>query len=506
MMTLQRAFFYIVAVSFSLMAQSSPYPQNVFEVEGAIDREVSKVIRKIDPDAYILSYVEPAQVEQKLPGTPFSMKNMTVHDREGRMAIKSITLEIYTRKKEIPTEMKGLIENIVKKYGPSPTLLLKEVPNFVAEEKKRLEMELAELDRMSLTREFLKKNGFFLGLSLLTFLSLLILLLGAVKQGGTKKIQQAMSDGVSRLSEAIENGPSSSMATTSLTEPTERAFSKSGTGEGQASQWIQSFSVSSLAALLTDSYWSEEDGYAAFLWSHIPLEKRKELINQYGLLGDYTAYICGVSPVDLGFHDEPYYLDPLPIFFLDNHQLTEFCRQHRGFHGLLPTLRKQALLLTAKERIEGANISSDKKGFSQMVDALKKKSPSTPRSFKKRELFKIHSIEEEKEILAMSELSWQQKMQIPSLGWLAEFEGQRIEEILSAFSAQDLASAWVAPDHVIEKLKGHIPEKKYQLITSYGEKIPASRESTCFKAIHQMVVKEMESFEVAKEDVLQSAA
>gem|GEM_PF-4389240 len=111
---------------------------------------------------------------------------------------------------------------------------------------------------------------------------------------------------------------------------------------------------------------------------------------------------------------------------------------------------------------------------------------ATPfRLLKRPMLIEFSSVQEEEELLTAKDLSFESKMSAPSLGWLAELPEFHIREILRAYSAQDLANVWTGPSYVLEKLKISLPEKKYNLMIDYQNKIKPSRAHPLFLKIHR---------------------
>ena len=88
------------------------------------------------------------------------------------------------------------------------------------------------------------------------------------------------------------------------------------------------------------------------------------------------------------------------------------------------------------------------------------------------------SAEDERQIFAEpARIPEDFRPKIPSLVWVALLDQAPRESLLSTWSAQDLASVWVADDEILAKLEEVIPEKKKVRIHEYAAKLKPSRQS-----------------------------
>jgi hypothetical protein len=75
-----------------------------------------------------------------------------------------------------------------------------------------------------------------------------------------------------------------------------------------------------------------------------------------------------------------------------------------------------------------------------------------------------------------------------------------IVEILKHFSAKDLASAWIGPQEVLNRLAACVPQRKLELMRTYSSSVAASRASSAFVRLHQLSVKGLQDYEAARKN------
>lgn len=458
-------------------------------VTDSIDREVSRLLKKFDSDAYLIVDVKlQTQTPKPLPETPFAISNLTIENENGVPVVDFLKIGIYTKMQKLPEPVSQLLQDIGDKYGVAPNIKINSLPDFYLEEKRQKKAEIEELDQVTLTKQFLRKNSIALGIAGFALLFLFLITIFTVKQFNSKKLKKIVDDGSAKISEAIQSGSgfSSSPAITQMSSAEENSSASSLASRpdtsGQDNKILSELPTDSLVAILSDCYWSEQDQYANYLWSNMSLQQRTQLLEAHPFLKDYSSFFCNKSAKNLNLHNDPYYLNPIKIDHLNNESLTQYCRQHPVLLQTLSSLRTDSFKLTARERIQFQDFY-DPNATLPKTD-LEKASASPLRKLTKKAKLSIQTIAEETEILTLN-LDFETKEQVPSLGWLLELSDEKAKEILSSFSATDLATAWVAPTHVLEKLRSHIPEKKWNLMASYQENIKPRRESPVFMEIHK---------------------
>jgi hypothetical protein len=70
--------------------------------------------------------------------------------------------------------------------------------------------------------------------------------------------------------------------------------------------------------------------------------------------------------------------------------------------------------------------------------------------------------------------------QIKSLVWLSLLPEEEIRAKLEQVDAKSLASAWVGPEEMLDRLESFLPERKKELLRNYRQRITAQRDSDSF--------------------------
>ena len=115
-----------------------------------------------------------------------------------------------------------------------------------------------------------------------------------------------------------------------------------------------------------------------------------------------------------------------------------------------------------------------------------------PRVLKRKTKIYFENVEEEQEILEM-DLPLETKETVYTLGWLADINEDKAKEILQGYSARDLATAWIGPDYVLDKLMGYMPVRKQDLLKSYLETTEPNRQSPVFQGLHEAAIEVMKN-------------
>jgi hypothetical protein len=99
--------------------------------------------------------------------------------------------------------------------------------------------------------------------------------------------------------------------------------------------------------------------------------------------------------------------------------------------------------------------------------------------------------EDDMKLLSMTDVALSDMQEIITLVWAMQVSDERLKALLKDVSASDLASAWIGPDAVLEKLEGAIAPKKLKILKSYQGKIKPSRDSAFYQYLHRLIVDEI---------------
>ncbi|MBF0315979.1 MAG: hypothetical protein HQK50_08775 [Oligoflexia bacterium] len=221
-----------------------------------------------------------------------------------------------------------------------------------------------------------------------------------------------------------------------------------------------------LKALFSECYWTESDASAAALIRKFPdISTYLEL----DFASEYIHFLQTMGPGDLTFLEDAYFLNPYDeMFFLSPSDTPKTWRNY-----------------VSKLRFDKMNISVEES--LTLIDERPIPLPkSRPRILKIKPRIVINSLAEEESLL--NNLLEDQKLKLPSLYKLFILPHEKKREILSKYSAAELAEAWIAPQYILSDLEKLLPERKLYLMKALN-KAP-SRESFIFQKMIQECEKE----------------
>ena len=469
---------------------------------------IRQLLSDIDPSAKVIVKLTSEKKNLKLPGTALTFKTEDLDQGElfQRADITIISLE-----GKIPASVNTFIRTLAADYAKNVTINTKVLPAEFQEANKKANTPAARIEtpeksweqpladgmkqisQMSTALSLVLKpklwKDFQLALRnvtrLLTAVLLLITLLGLtaiyLHSTSLRSFERSI-----RSFAANQNEKAGEKRV-----PVERTIAPQAKPQTtDVNPMIAQMPEVSVLALLTDCYWTGEDAYAGFLWKRIPYSLRLQLIEHMPTLFEYGSFIAQIPEVDLGYEQDPSYLVPLPIHDVNMQQLTDKVRLHLSLYSRLSILRNKALPITALERLKlhKLNPASLPK---EPQDLAFHQSPV--RILRKPLLISINSVKDEMEVLAIKDIDFDLIKAAPSLGWLMRLPPETVEKILQAYSARDLASAWIAPPQVLTHLAARIGGKKLALVNAYLEKNSPSRQAPAFEQIHFDIIKEFSS-------------
>jgi hypothetical protein len=474
----------------------------VMSLEMELEGRINPIVRSYDPSAFGIVKIEAKQSQgATLPGTPLQIQDMMVRSADGSFEIEKLEINLVGNDVEALHEALPAIKRVAGRLGVPAVIRIEEKKVAIkaeaarGEEKKfekatsSGELEAVAKDATNLLREGMDylKNAFWaiLGVSVI-FCIVYLSGIGAM----TGKVSRALEKGLS-LRGDTEGRSYKEEKTESA--PALRVVEANSFPPRSVSAPIAEFSEESILACLTDCYWGQFDGYAAFLWKQIPVAKRTSLIlkapSVTPFLVEYTSFISDVPAVDLGAIDSPAYLKPLPINHLDNRAVTEQVKKTPTLAGALSPLRLKSLQLSLHERFKLREIMGS--GISVVGDHFTQTAMSPPRKIGRRFKIEVSSIVEDKELLGMATPPFDLVEEVCSLSWLTYLPLEELKSITEGFSARDLAAAWVGPEEVLEVLARSLPAKKLELLRSVQTKVQPNRDSQAFKVLHLALAKQL---------------
>lgn len=471
-------------------------------LQAALETRVSAILHSYDPKGMVVLKLIPRTARQALPATPF-YGELSERDARGNVQIEAVTISILVTKPPFPESISELVKTVVTSDGyPSPTIKVDALPAELSAARdedpsisvirKALEQQAESTRNAVEVSAALKSDLRMGGLGAL----FVVLALFAVRLREQAKRDRAVQDAARTVGDGLAKmslPPPAPSNAREIRAPVAVASSRSSASSGPG---LERHSEESLLACLMDCYWSEEDGYAAFIWKRIDVGIRKGMVTRFPLLSEYASFLMqggAVEEVDLGIVDEPCYLAPLPIHHLDNATLTAVVRQQPAVYFGLSTLRIGRLALSPVERIKVTRLTREPvRG--EIASALAELKRSRPRPLRSRSMILVRTLEEETEILALEGLSVELMAEVPSLGWLERLPKDQAAEILSAYPARELAQAWVGPKDLLGRLISHVAPKKRELLEAYLDGASPSRDSAVYKEIHRKTISALREF------------
>lgn len=438
----------------------------ILQLQETLERRITPLVRIVDPEALVFVEVVSKNADVQLPSTPYVLRDFDITNPVGDVEIKSVNVNVLSRMTELPKDLNDLIQSAVRPFGVSAQISKRMLPTAQSK------AAPVTAEQVATWMDQAKRNLPSVWFALLGVLGLGLLYMLKRDSG---RIGSVLTTGLERVASAMEMGAGG--GSTAKAQVDQRPVTAA---EAAArSDVFSELPEESLIALLSDCYWGEFDSYAAFVWNNLNTAKRRALVQRWAPMNAYAEFLPQQSAYDLGAASEPYYLSPLPIQTFDNAQLTAAVRATPGLLMKLPRLRRAGLKLTAKERVQmlSAEPLRTAPDFSRL-------SASAARTLKNAVTIPIATVEEEKEIISMPSLSTVHMEAIPSLNWLLKLPQTEIAKALSAYSARDLASAWIGPEAVLQSLMGYLPERKAQLLKSYVTKLTPRRDSPTFIQLH----------------------
>ena len=468
--------------------------EGVIQLQQTLENRITPIAKTIDPQSLVYIRIHYKKKNISLPGTPFVVQNLALQDAAGAIEILNIDITVLTEKDSFPRATLNLISEITSSAGPVNVHVRKLPEELQSKLSHEIQQPIKAPSFFSDLIEKWKKDSVTdqLRIVLEIVLSVVFVMLLTLLAGLSWKVPKVLKTGFRSVSNAVESSMQERSSDSLKAKPAPSSASENRivaanlTSTPEQNEIFRTLPTEGLVALLADCYWSLKDSYATHVWKRIPVDKRTSIIEKHKFLSEYAVFLRSVTEENLGWEQDPYYLSPLPINHLDNRILTDVVRQAPYLIHWISSMRLNNLHLGAREKIEMTRKGLISEGATS--PNFKKMPPSPLRQLQLRIEIPIISVREEKEVLAIPELSVDLMATIPSLGWLLKVPKKQLAPMLDSFSARELAEAWIGPKEVLANLAGLLPDKKRMLLESYREKIRPSRQAPAFQALHKACV------------------
>ncbi len=468
------------------------------DLEIALEKRISPMVLRFDPNALIRINVTMKKISAPLPGTAIEVENFSgSSDGQGfsEAEIANTTVTIYTTKDPFPNFLKKEITDALA--GMKATV---KVSAMSDEAKSSLgAADQSETERnMELMKEFLEnygKQSRSLSIFLSVAIGLTLLIALAVGAGVAFSLQKRGSNEMSRLVEnrlvpvlkelggteerGGNNKPTVLQATLTATPDTFKGAGGGGGGgsNGNGASDVTSLDVSAIEAILSDCYWCQYDTYAAWLWSVMLPNQRATIFESKKLDKEYLKLIQALPKDRFEDHLDPTYLNPPSLHLVSQEDLARWVEGFLpGFHLLSP-MRQATLPISLKTRLACAAETIDEKTkvlpFPEKVSAKRK--------IKKVQKFNDPTFEDETTILHNPAMVREDmRPQLKSLVWLSLRPLEYRKMVLAQYSAEQLAEAWIGSPEVLARLMEALPEKKRLMLEGYLKTATLSKKSAVY--------------------------
>jgi len=455
--------------------------------EKDLESRVERILERFDPYHRVSVNVSFRTLSAPLPGTDLVMSSYSAVTSQLRSTdIQKVLVKVQSSRSPLPDWLSSEIREALKFEGVSVDLEFAPLP----------QEQLALMQKGMISGDFLKNSisrfqGQIQGIFWLLLAAIVVLVVvGFVfLRLRANQFQKTMQDEMVKLVEGLSEAgglghgkaqSSPSFDTQALEKILSQTASKTEGGQG-SEKAIENASASSLVSLLTDCYWCGLDDYSAWIWKQIPIEKRTAVLKACDFLDEYSGFLSQIPPKAYGYHEHASYLKSSPLKQVSQEEVKNLLVSHPSLWHELSQMRKDHLQLKIKDR---ARLSQSARDISKEILAQLKKIKSPLRELEINETISITDINEEREIfLEPNSIPQTMLYSLESLVPLALLPLEERTEILSQFGSQELASAWIGPQEVLEQLEQALPEKKQKILRSYVEKQTPSRNSPSFAAL-----------------------
>lgn len=519
---------------------------------------ITDVVRSYDRDAFVTvslsSDNEESQESVELPGMLAPMRGKDLSEARRPVDITGVNVLIF-RRNAFPNEALALIKELASSYGPEPTLSFQPLPKgfkrtgeagiskellgaivSLARERKsewpppaavRTEppaerpwekpfvrlvekttqvFDLISDDFVASARGIGSKVTWLVGLLLGVMIVCSGVVVFATLSSGRGAVKH-LRNGAERIASAIDSKESNFEGGFSRARLPESADASRGSAAPHqtrpdaasppADAFLASFPAECLLAMMMDSYWTHQDGFANGIWRSLPFEKRQALLSLQPALHAYVSHISRVPAEALGYEHDPYYLSPLPINHLSMDDLAAVVRATPALWGALPAMRKDAMRLNVEERL--LFFRPDSRSALASPKAVLGGAPSRPRILPAFSQVVTLTEVDEVMILGQKDIDLEFMRMHRSLVWLLRLSDSQLKELIEPVSARELASAWDAPEPVLQRLEALMPAKKSELLKSYLAKSRPSRHSAAYHLLYEGCMKRLSAPEIALE-------
>ncbi len=466
---------------------------SLVELHRIIRDGCNEIMSGIDIDAVIdVEIIPETRKKAKLPGTANEIGGGLVINDNGLPKISSITIKVYSKQGVLTKDVEEILLRQGKVYSSNTKIVV--APALTGYTKKEPVPQQLDLSPIKNTIESFGSR-LFIALSIAAGGIILLMFAAFDSARQHRKQIHALMQSSQVIAQALD-AASQGAARPRLEASSNHMDNTRLLGAGSREQDVlHEMNDASIAAVFSDAYWCEKDGYAASIWRRIPISSKQVLLSGLPFARDYATYLANIEESPESWEQHPYYLTPNSLWHLNNKDIAEIIRKHPDLFKQLPPMRVEALPIPPSELILLMQRASNS---SPSLFDWSKVPASTIRRFKTNTLLLSRTVADDEQLLNMQNVSLSEMRQIKSLVWADRLSDEDLKEILKGMPAVDLASSWIAPEKIIQRFEQALPEKKLRIVKSYLEKNKPERESVAFEMFHGLIIERLAQNESIK--------
>lgn len=469
---------HVIALGFlflfiSSAAASSIQSRVVFENQ--IEQKISALIQRVDTLAMVQVQIKLRKINTELPVVGFggSVTPIESDGQLGSMSIDNVSVRVVTQIDEVPEWIRSEIDKTLKSYDFKYAINYEKAAGQITDDR----LKFADSAVRSINQ--VKWATWGLLLALMVFLTLVASSIRGVAERLEKSLAKVIEEKVVPAFQTMGGGGRSSRSDREPKESSPQASQASmNSGGGSPSdKGLEDYPVDALLTLLSDCYWTKQDGYAHHLWKLMSQAQREKVLKASILDPAYFSFIRQSVPAAFDYHNDPSYLSaPTEFRAADQDELLAWVRKNPSHYHRLTPMRWDGLNLSLEERLKFRDVKPN-----TGADWPKLFKASKPRELPVR--LQLKSLRPEDEMYLSQNYQNVPKdlrASLRSLVWLAMAPLEDRRRALADLDAQQLAEAWTGPESVLAQLEEALPAKKREMLAHFRQSISPDRSSDAF--------------------------
>lgn len=451
------------------------------ELENQIQQRVFAIVQRADPLAIVQVQIKLKKVQSNIPmfGLDASVTPVEYDGALGSSSIDNVDVRILTQVEKVPDWIRSEVEKAVGLSEVKLNIQYEKAAGVITDGREEFSKIAKEATQSAVSSVNQLKFGVWgiLAALMVSFAGVAYAIvslakrmessLGKVIEEKLVPAMQTSSGGGARIEPSSKSDPQSA-------NPLNAVQAAPG-----AANELQDYPVEALLTLLSDCYWTENDGYAHYLWKVMSQEQREKVLAAGEINENYFSFIRQTPPVNMDYHSDARYLRGGKEFrHASQTDVADWVKKNPKQFQRVSPMRWDVLPLSLEQRIQFAQMKTTPEDQNAPIKiALQSK----PREL--TEKLRIRALRPEDE-----QYLWDNADKIPetvrgslrSLVWLARAPVDYQQKIFSDLDARQLAEAWVGPEAVLNKLKEALPAKKVEMLQHFLDSTTPDRAGDVF--------------------------